>query len=96
MYIKRDLVLIPMGGDFQYMNGEDNYHWLEYLMQKMNTKMGLNNMHFMYSTPECYLKALKEEGGNLNLTERTGDFFPLISSKTSVSFCIKAKNLQVK
>ena len=84
-----------MGGDFQYMNGEDNYHWLEYLMHKMNTKMGQNNMHFMYSTPECYLKALKEEGGNLNLTERTGDFFPLISSKNCF-ICIKAKNLKIK
>ena len=32
---------------------------------------------------EAILMVLKEEGGNLNLTERTGDFFPYISSKKS-------------
>ena len=71
-------VFIPMGGDFQYISGEDNYQWMDDLMHTMNMKISKNRMHFMYSTPHCYLKALMAE--KPYWLKRTGDFFPYISS----------------
>ena len=77
-------VFIPLGGDFQYIVGESNYQWMDNLINRMNNEMSKHKMYFMYSTPHCYLQALMQE--NLNLTERTGDFFPYISSKPHLVF----------
>ena len=80
-------VFIPMGGDFQYISGEDNYQWMDDLIHRMNMKISKYRMHFMYSTPHCYLKALMAEEQvdiefdiptDIELTELIGQFGDLM------------------
>ena len=69
-------VFILLGGDFQYMKAEGNFHRADQLIQKINLH-NTSDVYLTYSTPSCYLEAIKNE----KWTSRSGDFMPYISSK---------------
>ena len=70
-------VFILLGGDFQYMKGKKNFHRADQLIEAVNSQMNTSSVYFTYSTPSCYLEAIKDE----KWTSRSGDFMPYISSK---------------
>lgn len=70
-------VMIPMGGDFQYIEGEANYETMDKMLNFFNSKMEKYNFHFFYSTPYCYLRELKRWQKDWSV--KKGDFMPYIS-----------------
>ena len=71
-------VMIPMGGDFQYIEGEANFETMNKMANFFNSRIEQYNLNFLYSTPYCYLRELKRLGKNWSV--RNGDFMPYISS----------------
>ena len=71
-------VFIPMGGDFNYLQAEENFKIMDKIMEKFNND-GHSNLHFLYSSPYCYIKVLKKL--DKKWESRIGDFFPYISGK---------------
>ena len=75
-------VFILLGGDFQYMKAEGNFHRADQLIQKINSH-NTSDVYLTYSTPSCYLEAIKNE----KWTSRNGDFMPYVSSKKVFVAC---------
>jgi lysosomal alpha-mannosidase len=72
-------VFIPMGGDFQFIEGERNFEMMDQLIARFRTKIDEYGLNLMYSTPQCYLEAL--ESLNQSWSQRSGDMFPFVSRK---------------
>ncbi|XP_024082685.1 lysosomal alpha-mannosidase-like isoform X2 [Cimex lectularius] len=69
-------VLVPMGGDFTYMMAGTWFVNMDKLIKYGNND---SSVHFLYSTPYCYLKALNANG-KVWPVKTGGDFFPYSSS----------------
>uniref|UniRef100_A0A0N5C7C3 Alpha-mann_mid domain-containing protein n=1 Tax=Strongyloides papillosus TaxID=174720 RepID=A0A0N5C7C3_STREA len=65
-------IMFMAGGDFQYSNAEQWYRNLDILIK--NVRERYPNVKIFYSTPSCYVKALKES--KPTLPAKTADFFP--------------------
>lgn len=70
-------VMIPMGGDFQYIEAETNFQRMDQLIADFNSKFAQYNFHLFYSTPFCFLQQLKQL--KRQWPTRKGDFMPYIS-----------------
>ncbi|XP_063391810.1 lysosomal alpha-mannosidase-like [Cydia fagiglandana] len=82
-YYRTNNVLVTMGGDFTFM---DAYMWfdnLDKLIKYANLKSAKENLKvkLFYSTPTCYLKAVKD--ANPSLPIKQDDFFPYASDSTA-------------
>nr|CAD7458126.1 unnamed protein product [Timema tahoe] len=74
-FYNTDNVLVTMGSDFTYMNATLYYTNLDRLIDLVNAEQtNGSNVHLIYSTPSCYLKAVHDS--NPALTTKTDDFFP--------------------
>ncbi|KAL4702843.1 hypothetical protein ACJJTC_009308 [Scirpophaga incertulas] len=76
---RTDNVLITMGGDFTYQDAGMWYKNLDKLIKYGNKKAEEEklNVTLFYSTPDCYLKAVKD--ANPKLPIKQDDFFPYAS-----------------
>ena len=71
-------ILVSMGMDFQYQLAHMWFKNLDKLIKYVNNVLGeKENIHLMYSTPSCYIKALNEL--EVEWTTKTDDFFPYAS-----------------
>ncbi|XP_032528142.2 lysosomal alpha-mannosidase-like isoform X2 [Danaus plexippus] len=78
-----DNVLVTMGEDFQYQDASMWFINLDKLIQYTNLKAAKDglNIKLFYSTPDCYLKAVKDS--NPTLPTKQDDFFPYASDPTA-------------
>ncbi|KAJ0184382.1 hypothetical protein K1T71_000805 [Dendrolimus kikuchii] len=76
-------VIITMGGDFTYQDSNMWYRNLDKLIEYSNLKAAKDGLgiRLFYSTPNCYLKAVKE--ANPTLPTKQDDFFPYASDSTA-------------
>ncbi|XP_045508968.1 lysosomal alpha-mannosidase-like isoform X1 [Colias croceus] len=76
-------VIITMGGDFTYQDATMWYTNLDKLIEYANLKAAKDglNIKLFYSTPDCYLKAVKD--ANPTLPIKQDDFFPYASDPTA-------------
>ncbi len=71
-------ILVSMGMDFQYQLAHMWFKNLDKLIDYVNNVLGdKENIHLMYSTPSCYIKALNEL--KVEWTTKADDFFPYAS-----------------
>ena len=49
-------LLVPMGGDFSYMEANKNFELMDNLIEYFNKKY--ENVKLLYSTPDTFVKAL--------------------------------------
>ena len=71
-------IIVSMGMDFQYQLAHTWYKNIDKLIKYVNNMLGeKEQIHLMYSTPSCYLKALHDEG--LEWSTKSDDFFPYAS-----------------
>uniref|UniRef100_A0A2A4JU30 Alpha-mannosidase n=1 Tax=Heliothis virescens TaxID=7102 RepID=A0A2A4JU30_HELVI len=82
-YYRTNNVIFTMGGDFTYQDAGMWYTNLDKLIQYANLKAAKDNMNItlFYSTPNCYLKAIKD--ANPTLPTKKDDFFPYASDSTA-------------
>lgn len=66
-------IMATMGGDFNYIYAELSFKSLDQLIQYTNSIQ--DEIYLLYSTPDCYVKAVHKSGLNWNHTE-SDDFFP--------------------
>ncbi|XP_068627375.1 lysosomal alpha-mannosidase-like [Battus philenor] len=80
---RTDNVLVTMGGDFTYQDAGMWYTNLDKLIKYTNLKAGKDglNIKAFYSTPNCYLKAVKD--AYPSLPSKQDDFFPYASDPTA-------------
>ncbi|CAH2064721.1 unnamed protein product, partial [Iphiclides podalirius] len=76
-------VLVTMGGDFTYQDAAMWFTNLDKLIQYTNLKAAKDglNVKLFYSTPDCYLKAVKD--AYPSLPTKQDDFFPYASDPTA-------------
>ncbi|XP_050677928.1 lysosomal alpha-mannosidase-like [Leptidea sinapis] len=76
-------VIVTMGGDFTYQEAGMWYHNLDKLIEYANLKSAKDglNITLFYSTPDCYLKAVRD--ANPTLPIKQDDFFPYASDPTA-------------
>ncbi|CAH2083597.1 unnamed protein product [Euphydryas editha] len=76
-------ILVTMGEDFQYQDAAMWFINLDKLIQYTNMKSAKDglNIKLFYSTPDCYLKAVKDS--NPTLPTKQDDFFPYASDPTA-------------
>lgn len=55
--------IITMGMDFYYRDAGKWFDNLDFLIQKVNELGAKERVHLLYSTPACYLQALRDEHG---------------------------------
>ncbi|KAI5636838.1 alpha mannosidase middle domain-containing protein [Phthorimaea operculella] len=72
-------ILVTMGDDFNYQDATVWFDNLDKLIVYTNMKAGKEGLkvHLFYSTPQCYLKAVKDS--NPTLPTKQDDFFPYAS-----------------
>ncbi|XP_063544999.1 lysosomal alpha-mannosidase-like isoform X1 [Cydia strobilella] len=82
-YYRSNNVLVTMGGDFTFMDASLWFDNLDKLIKHANLKAAKENLKvkLFYSTPTCYLKAVKD--ANPTLPIKQDDFFPYASDSTA-------------
>lgn len=82
-HYRTDNVIITMGGDFTYQDAAMWYTNLDKLIEYSNLKAAKDDLKIklFYSTPNCYLKAIKD--ANPVLPTKQDDFFPYASDPTA-------------
>ncbi|XP_022831671.1 lysosomal alpha-mannosidase-like isoform X1 [Spodoptera litura] len=80
---KTNNILLTMGEDFHYQDAAMWFINLDKLIEYSNLKAARDglNISVFYSTPNCYLKAVKE--ANPTLSTKKDDFFPYASDPTA-------------
>ncbi|CAB3234741.1 unnamed protein product [Arctia plantaginis] len=80
---RTDNIVITMGGDFTYQDATMWYINLDKLIKYTNLIAAKDelNITLFYSTPNCYLKAIKDS--NPDLPTKQDDFFPYASDSTA-------------
>jgi len=77
-YYTSDNILLTMGMDFHYQAAHSWFKNLDKLIHYINTNLGeQENIHLLYSTPSCYVKARGMDLENVPL--KKDDFFPYAS-----------------
>ncbi|XP_072947018.1 lysosomal alpha-mannosidase-like [Epargyreus clarus] len=76
-------VVVTMGGDFTYQDAAMWYQNLDKLIEYANLKAAKDGLKIklFYSTPDCYLKAVKD--AKPTLPTKQDDFFPYASDPTA-------------
>ncbi|XP_052746240.1 lysosomal alpha-mannosidase isoform X2 [Bicyclus anynana] len=76
-------ILVTMGEDFFYQDAGMDFKNLDKLIEYTNMKAAKDglNIKLFYSTPDCYLKAVKD--ANPTLPTKQDDFFPYASDPTA-------------
>uniref|UniRef100_A0A1I8FGD4 Alpha-mann_mid domain-containing protein n=1 Tax=Macrostomum lignano TaxID=282301 RepID=A0A1I8FGD4_9PLAT len=74
-------LLLTMGCDFAYENARKNFKIIDKLIAAVNANTSQHNLTAYYSSPDCYTKAVNDEG--LAYAVKTGDFFPYASGPNS-------------
>ncbi|XP_017786043.1 PREDICTED: lysosomal alpha-mannosidase-like [Nicrophorus vespilloides] len=70
-------ILIPIGGDFHYINANGCFENLDKLIRNMRGEKLINTkINVFYSTPSCYLKALHQGTNGNGFSTFSADFFP--------------------
>ncbi|PSN38672.1 hypothetical protein C0J52_08892 [Blattella germanica] len=72
-------ILVPMGDDFNYQEAKRYFENLDRLVR--NTNEMRQDVHVLYSTPSCYLKAVNDVGETYGTKQ--DDFFPYASDSSS-------------
>ena len=67
--------LMTMGGDFHYANANQYYDNMDKMIKYGNEMYG-DEFNFIYSTPACYAKAVKDSGKIDQTAVFKRDFFP--------------------
>ena len=57
-YKDQNHIMFTMGDDFQYQNARMNFKNMDKLIKHMNEKSDQTGIHLLYSTPDCYLRAI--------------------------------------
>ncbi|XP_053622765.1 lysosomal alpha-mannosidase-like isoform X3 [Plodia interpunctella] len=78
---KTNNILVTMGDDFNYQDAAMWYKNIDKLIEHANLKAAKEglNITLLYSTPDCYLKAVKD--ANPTLPTKQDDFFPYASDR---------------
>ena len=79
----------PPISDFGYMNANQNFKSMDRLMKHANERTDETGVHFLYSTPSCFLKALNDEGETW--PTKTDDFFPYASGNVQSVYMLHLK-----
>ncbi|XP_044269402.1 lysosomal alpha-mannosidase-like isoform X2 [Tribolium madens] len=81
-YYQTKNILLPMGGDFTFQKAEINFASIDKLIEGFKNHEKYN---VIYSTPSCYIKAVKDEvkKNNIILKVKSDDFFPYASDSHS-------------
>lgn len=74
-------IMFTMGDDFHFQNAKQYFKNMDKLIKHMNARTQETGLHLQYSTPSCYLKALRE--GSEQYPVKTDDFFPYASGQHS-------------
>ena len=74
-------IMFTMGDDFQYQNARMNFKNMDKLIKHMNEKSDETGIHLLYSTPDCYLRAITS--GDQTYPRKEDDFFPYASGPYS-------------
>ena len=80
-FVNEDHIMFTMGQDFTYQDASMHFKNLDKLIKHMNALSEETNIHVMYSTPSCYMKALSEVTTDVYPT-KTDDFIPYATSKS--------------
>merc|ERR1719295_2313401 len=81
-YKDQDHIMFTMGDDFQYQNAVMNYKNMDKLILHMNERSSETGLYLTYSTPSCYLNALRENT-DMVYPIKSDDFFPYASGSHS-------------
>lgn len=76
-FYKTNNIPVTMGNDFNYQSASHWFTNLDKLIHHANLRSEETNVHLLYSTPSCYLKALRES--QVTWPNKTDDFFPYAS-----------------
>uniref|UniRef100_A0A183BT38 Alpha-mann_mid domain-containing protein n=1 Tax=Globodera pallida TaxID=36090 RepID=A0A183BT38_GLOPA len=76
-------VLFTMGGDFNYGSANKWFTNLDKLIKAVNERSNETGIYLFYSTPSCYVKAIREGAKVNEFPRKNGDFFPYASSTNS-------------
>ena len=71
-YFRTNNIMLTMGMDFNYANAHIWFSNMDKLIRLVNANS--SQIHVLYSTPSCYLKALNE--AQLTWPTKNDDFFP--------------------
>jgi len=80
-YKDQEHIMFTMGDDFTYQNARQNFKNMDKLIKYMNSRTEETGIHVMYSTPACYLEAIKSNP--TVYPEKSDDFFPYGSGSHS-------------
>lgn len=83
-YGKKGHVLIPFGDDFKYKNAANWFDNLDKLIEVVNKEH--KDVHIFYSSPQCYIKAVKDH----KVEVKSNDYFPTINGYYSSRPVIKS------
>ncbi|KAF7233994.1 hypothetical protein EG68_06920 [Paragonimus skrjabini miyazakii] len=78
-------IMVLMGCDFTYENANVNFKNTDKLIKYVNLRqLKGSKVNLLYSTPQCYTKAVNQEFQKKKIIERRGgDFFPYASGPNS-------------
>ncbi|XP_064458044.1 lysosomal alpha-mannosidase-like isoform X2 [Ornithodoros turicata] len=77
-FYKTNNIPVTMGNDFNYQSAPHWFDNLDKLIRYVNAKQASGSkVNLLYSTPSCYLKALRESGATW--PTKSDDFFPYAS-----------------
>ena len=71
-HFRTDNILIPMGGDFRYINAREFFVSMDRMIEYINARF--TNVTVLYSTPGYYIDALI--AANISWPTRYDDMFP--------------------
>jgi len=70
-------IMMTMGEDFNYQDANMWFKNLDKIIKYLNVTKEEHGLNLMYSTPSCYLQAVKD--ADIPLMTKTDDFFPYAS-----------------
>ncbi|VDP14162.1 unnamed protein product [Echinostoma caproni] len=78
-------IMVLMGCDFTYENAHVNFKNIDKLIRYVNqVQKNGSDVNLLYSTPQCYTKAVNRAmARNTTIERRRGDFFPYASGPNS-------------
>jgi len=78
-HFRTNNVMFAMGADFNYVTSHSWFKNMDKIIKHVNSESQQNGLNVIYSTPACYMKALKDTPG-VDWPLKTDDFFPYASA----------------